>query len=216
MDSLVQVASEVRVCPKCRLAKTRTHAVPGSGDPQAKILFIGEGPGKDEDLQGEPFVGRAGKLLTQLLQKINIERKDVFITNVVKCRPPENRDPMDDEIEACWPYLERQIRLIEPRVIVTLGRHSLKRFLPGTSITAVHGEGKRRTSDGRIIFPLYHPAVALYKASMLDTLEKDMHKLAMLLKKIEDGTIQYIHREETDLSRFSTEVSKKPENMSLF
>lgn len=208
MDSLHVIASEVSVCTKCRLCESRTKAVPGVGNPNAKILFIGEGPGKDEDLQGEPFVGRAGKLLTALLEKIGIARSEVFITNVVKCRPPNNRDPEDDEVEACWPYLDRQIKLIDPRVIVTLGRHSMKRFLPGYSISGIHGEPKRRQSDGRIIFPLYHPAVALYKASMLDILEKDMVKLKTMLDKIEEGTIQYKKNDE-GIAHFSTEVKPK-------
>lgn len=216
MDSLHVIASEVLVCDKCRLCKGRTNAVPGVGNPQAKILFIGEGPGKDEDLQGEPFVGRAGKLLTALLEKIGIERKDVFITNVVKCRPPNNRDPEDDEVEACWPYLDRQIHLIDPRVIVTLGRHSMKRFLPGYTISSVHGEPKRRQSDGRIIFPLYHPAMALYKPTMLDVLEKDMLKLKAMLDKIEEGTIQYKKNDEA-IAHFSTEIKPKDDQpMSLF
>ncbi len=220
METLVQIENLVNVCIKCRLCEGRTKAVPGKGSESAKILFIGEGPGKDEDLQGEPFVGRSGKLLTQLLQKIGIDRKDVFITNVVKCRPPENRDPMDDEIEACWPYLEAQIRILNPRIIVTLGRHSMKRFLPGVNISSVHGEAKRRVSDGRIMFPLYHPAVALYKASMLDILEKDMLKLKLLLDKIEDGTVKYIQHEipETEVDHFSKKVEplKKQDDPKLF
>ncbi len=213
MDSLHVIASEVRSCTKCRLCETRTNAVPGVGDPEAKILFIGEGPGKDEDLQGEPFVGRAGKLLTTLLNKIGIERKDVFITNVVKCRPPNNRDPEDDEIAACWPYLDRQIHLIDPRVIVTLGRHSMKRFLPGYTISSVHGEPKRRQSDGRIIFPLYHPAMALYKPAMLDVLEKDMFKLKTMLAKIEEGTVSY-KKDDSAIAHFSTEVPQKEESVN--
>ena len=162
--------------------------MPGYGNSNAKIMFIGEGPGKDEDLQGKPFVGRSGQLLTKLLAGIGIDREDVFITNVVKCRPPNNRDPMEDEIETCVPaYLERQIQAINPRVIVTLGRFSLGKFLPGVSITAVHGQAKRRLSDGRVIFPFYHPAVGLYKASMLSTLEYDMQVLKVLLEKIENS-----------------------------
>jgi DNA polymerase len=218
MDTLEAIADQIRGCTKCRLYQGRTNAVPGIGSATAEILFIGEGPGKDEDLQGEPFVGRAGKLLTTMLQKIGIERERVFITNVVKCRPPKNRDPLDDEIAACWPYLEAQIRLINPKVIVTLGRHSLKRFLPGFSLSAVHGEPKRRKSDGRIIFPMYHPAVALYKASSLAILEQDFIKLSKMLMKIREGTIQYISHDNATLQPFSTEVkpSKNTQNLTLF
>jgi len=186
-DTLDSIAAEIRNCSKCRLCEGRTNAVPGHGNAQAKIMFIGEGPGKDEDLQGKPFVGRSGQLLTKLLAGIGIDREDVFITNVVKCRPPNNRDPMEDEINICVPaYLERQIQTINPRVIVTLGRFSLGQFLPGVSITGVHGQAKRRLSDGRVIFPFYHPAVGLYKASMLSTLEHDMQVLKVLLEKLEN------------------------------
>jgi DNA polymerase len=218
MNTLEEIASQVKVCTKCRLHEGRTNAVPGTGSTTAEILFIGEGPGKDEDIKGEPFVGRAGKLLTTMLQKIGIERESVFITNVVKCRPPENRDPMDDEIEICWPYLEAQIKILNPKVIVTLGRHSLKRFLPGFSISAAHGEPKRRQSDGRIIFPMYHPAVALYKASSLAILEKDFIKLSEMLTKMREGTIQHITKEDPTLQQFSTEVkpNKDKQNLSLF
>jgi len=218
MNTLEAIADQIRGCAKCRLHQGRTNTVPGTGSTTAEILFIGEGPGKDEDIKGEPFVGRAGKLLTAMLQKIGIERESVFITNVVKCRPPENRDPLDDEIAACWPYLEAQIRLINPKVIVTLGRHSLKRFLPGFSINAVHGEPKRRRSDGRIIFPMYHPAVALYKASSLAILEKDFMKLSEMLMKIREGTIQYMSHDNATLQQFSTEVkpNKNTQNLTLF
>lgn len=215
MGHLEEIKSQILVCTQCRLHQGRTNAVPGVGNPAAQIMFVGEGPGKDEDMQGVPFVGRAGQLLTSLLRKIGIQRSDVYITNVVKCRPPENRDPMDDEVETCWPYLEDQIKTIDPKIIVTLGRHSLKRFLPGFTISSVHGEPKRRQSDGRIIFPSYHPAMALYKASMLDVLEKDFFKLKEMLQKIKDGSIQF---KETDdlLSHFSTEVLEKPKNLTLF
>ncbi len=188
-DTIESIADEVRVCTKCRLHEGRTNAVPGYGNPNAKIVFVGEGPGKDEDLQGRPFVGRSGQLLTKLLAGIGIDREDVFITNVVKCRPPGNRDPMEDEIGTCVPaYLERQIAAINPRVIVTLGRFSLGIFLPGISITASHGHPKRRQSDGRVIFPFYHPAVGLYKASMVATLEQDMQVLKALLEKLEQAS----------------------------
>lgn len=189
-DTIASIASEIHDCTKCRLHEGRTNTVPGYGNPQAKIVFVGEGPGKDEDLQGRPFVGRSGQLLTKLLAGIGIDREDVFITNVVKCRPPNNRDPMEDEIGTCVPaYLERQIQAINPRVIVTLGRFSLGIFLPGVSISQAHGQAKRRVSDKRVIFPFYHPAVGLYKASMVATLEQDMQVLKALLAKLEQSPL---------------------------
>src|SRR5689334_20780269 len=155
-DSLAQVAEEVRVCPLCDLCRTRTHAVPGSGNAQARVIFIGEGPGWNEDQQGLPFVGAAGKYLDELLGIAGLKRADVFITNVVKCRPPGNRDPLPDEISACAPFLQRQIDTIDPDVIVTLGRFSMAKWFPGERISRIHGQPKK---DGkRLIVPMYHPA----------------------------------------------------------
>ena len=162
----------------------RTHVVPGEGNPRAEILFIGEGPGQDEDRQGRPFVGRAGQLLNKLLAEIGLKREEVYIANVVKCRPPNNRDPHDEEILACWPYLKAQIRLINPLMIITLGRHSLGRFLPNVSISAAHGQPKKRQSDGKVIYPVFHPAAALYRASMLGALQEDFRKIPTVLKMI--------------------------------
>src|ERR671938_2136878 len=142
-DTLETIAADVRVCPKCRLSQTRTRAVPGEGSPNAEILFIGEGPGFHEDQQGRPFVGAAGQLLVEMLRLIGLRREDVFITNVVRCRPPGNRDPQPDEIAACSEYLSRQTAMIRPRVVVTLGRYSLGRFLPTARISAVHGKPHR-------------------------------------------------------------------------
>jgi uracil-DNA glycosylase family 4 len=177
------VAAEVVVCPKCELARSRTHAVPGHGNPHARVMLIGEGPGWHEDQQGLPFVGNAGKFLTELLEFGGLKREDVFITNVVKCRPPGNRDPMPDEIAACAPYLERQIGAIDPDVIVTLGRFSMGRWFPGERISKIHGQPKR--IDGRLIVPMYHPAAALHQAALRGAIEDDFKKLPKWLAEAE-------------------------------
>lgn len=174
-SSIDQVATEVLSCTKCVLAETRTHAVPGDGLSTAAVMFIGEGPGKNEDEQGLPFIGRAGKLLDSLLQEVPLRREDVFITNVVKCRPPGNRDPEPNEVAECLPYLLAQIELIDPRVIVTLGRHSMLRFYPQGKISNDHGRiinlGKR------VLLPVYHPAAALRNPRLNETLRQDMRRI---------------------------------------
>lgn len=180
---LEEVASEVRGCPKCELCRTRTHAVPGEGPPKARVMLIGEGPGWHEDQQGRPFVGNAGKFLTELLGKAKLRREDVFITNVVKCRPPGNRDPMPDEIAACSGYLDRQIAAINPDVIVTLGRFSMARWFPGERISRIHGQPKREA--GRLIVPMYHPAAALHQAALRGAIEEDFSKLPKFLGEVE-------------------------------
>jgi DNA polymerase len=157
-DALEAIAAEVRACTKCRLAQTRTRAVPGEGRPHTEVLFVGEGPGQTEDRQGQPFVGRAGDLLVKLLSTLGWRRQEVFITNIVKCRPPGNRDPEPDEIAACLPYLQRQLEALDPAVVVTLGRFSMAHFRPGERITQIHGThvpapaatgARRPTSDSR-------------------------------------------------------------------
>jgi DNA polymerase len=178
-DSLDQVASEVRVCPLCELARSRTNAVPGEGNPDARVMLIGEGPGFYEDKEGKPFVGASGKFLTELLENAGLKREDVFITNVVKCRPPGNRDPLPDEIQACAPYLERQITLIDPDVIVTLGRFSMSRFFPGERISKIHGQPK--TVGERLVVPMYHPAAALHQGALKATIQEDFDKLPKFL-----------------------------------
>jgi len=176
---LEHVAAEVRVCPLCELARTRTNAVPGEGNPQARVMLIGEGPGWHEDKQGKPFVGNAGKFLSELLAKAELRREDVFITNVVKCRPPGNRDPLPDEMAACRPYLERQIAAINPDVIVTLGRFSMARWFPGERISKIHGQPKRE--GHRLIVPMYHPAAALHQGALRGAIEDDFAKLPKIL-----------------------------------
>lgn len=192
MTTLQELEEKCRNCKKCRLCEGRKNSVPGTGNDKAEIMFIGEGPGKDEDIQGEPFVGAAGKFLNELLASINLKREDVYIANVVKCRPPGNRDPFPEEIEACWPYLEKQIKIIKPELIVTLGRHSMGRFLPGLKISQAHGQAKRyKGIDGgkQVYYPMYHPAVALYNGSYRGILVEDMKRIPKLLKKIKEENL---------------------------
>jgi uracil-DNA glycosylase family 4 len=177
--ALTEVAAEVRICTRCALHRGRTNAVPGEGNPLSDVLLVGEGPGAREDATGRPFVGPAGQLLTELLGSLGWARQDVFIANVVKCRPPGNRDPEPEEIGACAGYLERQEAALDPAVIVTLGRHSLGRYLPGARISAVHGQLRR--SGGRFIFPMYHPAAALHQSSLRETLFTDIRGLPAAL-----------------------------------
>jgi uracil-DNA glycosylase family 4 len=181
---LAAFATEVAGCTTCRLAEGRTQVVFGVGDPDADLMFVGEAPGFHEDQQGKPFVGQAGKLLDTLLAGIGLERDQVYIANVLKCRPPGNRDPQPDEIEACEGYLFRQIALIEPKVVATLGNFATK-LLSGkpTGITRVHGAEQEATLGGRsvLLYPLYHPAAALYTPAMLKVLEVDFARLPELL-----------------------------------
>lgn len=171
---------EVRRCERCPLHIGRTNAVPGLGPVDAEIMFIGEAPGFHEDQQGVPFVGAAGKFLSELLENAGIDRHTVYITNVLKCRPPANRDPQLDEVEACKGYLDRQIDLIRPKVIVTLGRYSMARAFPNEKISAVHG--KPRKLGERVYFPMYHPAAALHQPSLRATVEEDFTHLRELLE----------------------------------
>lgn len=184
-EELEKIASKVEVCEKCVLHHSRKKAVPGEGPPDAEIMFIGEGPGFHENEQGRPFVGAAGKFLDDLLEKIGMKRSEVFITNVVKCRPPGNRDPMADELESCGDYLERQIQTISPKVIVTLGRFSMARFMPNAKISNVHGQAVQ--VRGRLIVPMYHPAAALHQGSLRPIIERDFAQLPGLIAKAADA-----------------------------
>ena len=179
--ALRELAEQIAVCPKCELAKTRTHAVPGEGTPDADIVFIGEGPGFYEDQQARPFVGPAGKFLDELLASIGLRREDVYIGNVLKCRPPNNRDPLPGEIAACKPWLDEQLDIIKPQVIVTLGRFSMNRYFHGQSIGRIHGQPKR--IDEVTVVPMYHPAAALHQASLRRTIEEDFRKLPAILEE---------------------------------
>lgn len=176
---LTLIVTEVNACQQCQLHQGRAHAVPGEGPATADILFIGEGPGFHEDQQGRPFVGAAGKFLEELLSSIGLQREQVFITNVVKCRPPGNRDPEPDELEACAAYLDRQIAALNPKVIVTLGRYSMYRFFPNAKISAIHGLA--RQIDGRLVVAMYHPAAALHQASLKPVVVEDFRKLPELI-----------------------------------
>ncbi|HUG30398.1 MAG TPA: uracil-DNA glycosylase family protein [Candidatus Limnocylindria bacterium] len=163
--ALEEIAAEVRVCTRCRLSQTRTKAVPGEGHPDTEVVFVGEGPGQTEDQQGRPFVGRAGDLLVKLVSTLGWRRQEVFITNIVKCRPPGNRDPEPDEIAACAPYLQRQLEVLDPAVVVTLGRFSMAHFRPGERITQIHGTAvvapPATGARDALAYALYHPAAAL-------------------------------------------------------
>ena len=180
MSELEVLAEQIHHCTDCPLSQTRVRAVPGEGPEHPEIMFIGEGPGFHEDQQGRPFVGPAGKYLEQLLASIEMRREQVYITNVVKCRPPNNRDPLPSEIEACRKYLDHQIELLQPKVLVTLGRFSLGRFFPRESISRVHG--RPRPWNGITLVPMYHPAAALHQASMRQYIEEDFRRLPDILQ----------------------------------
>lgn len=184
-DSLEKIAADVRGCPLCKLARTRKNAVPGEGQISAKIMFIGEAPGRSEDEKGKPFVGAAGRILDDLLKKAGIERSQVFITNIVKCRPPNNRVPEEDELIACRQYLDRQIALIKPKVICILGRTAYSSILGGSSITANRGKIVERS--GQKYFSTFHPAAVIYNKKLLSTLEADLKKLAAEINKEEES-----------------------------
>ena len=186
-DALEQVHAQVRACRLCSLSQSRSRAVPGEGAAAADVMFVGEAPGGDEDRQGRPFVGPAGRLLTEQLRKIDIDRRNVFITNVVKCRPPGNRDPQPVEIETCRDYLLSQIALINPKVICTLGRFAAQTLIdPRLSITRQHGNP--RHMSGILYLPIYHPAAALHQARLVDALEGDFRRLRALLDEELDTT----------------------------
>ena len=173
------MATEVANCTECKLHQGRKLAVPGEGPPDAELMFIGEGPGFHENEQGRPFVGAAGNFLEELLGAIGLSREEVFITNIVKCRPPGNRDPQAEEIEACEKYLERQTQSLNPKVIVTLGRFSMARFFPNTPISNIHGQAKQ--IGNRLVVPMYHPAAALHQPSLRKTIHEDFAKLPELI-----------------------------------
>lgn len=174
--------------------------VPGEGPEDAAVMFIGEAPGRNEDLQGKPFVGQAGQFLSQLLSLAKLSRQEVYITNIVKCRPPANRDPLPAEVSACRAWLDRQIEIIRPKMVVTLGRHSMALFFPGEKIGKIHGQPQQK--DGVIYFPMYHPAAALHQYGLRKTIEEDFQKIPELLK-------------ETDVAPQAAEEEKPPEQLSM-
>lgn len=185
LDRIKQAIIHNNVCPE--LAATATNLVVGDGNVNADIVFIGEAPGKNEDEQGLPFVGAAGKFLNEMLAQADMNRSDVYITNIVKYRPPNNRDPLPEEKKEFWPYLLRQLQIIDPKVVITLGRHSMEYFLPGMKISAIHGQPKRiQFGDHKlVIVPLFHPAAALYNGSMRQTLIDDFLLVPQIIKKLE-------------------------------
>jgi uracil-DNA glycosylase family 4 len=186
-EELEKVAEEISVCVKCPLSKTRTKTVPGSGSANAEVMLIGEAPGFNEDQQGIPFCGAAGKFLDEMLEGIGYTRDQVFIANTLKCRPPENRDPEDSEKELCKPYLDKQIEIINPKLIVCLGRHSVANFLPGAGgISKLHGKAVKRP-NGRVYLALYHPAAALHNGGLRSTLIEDFGKIPAILAKIDQA-----------------------------
>lgn len=187
-DSLEKIAVEVRSCPLCKLARSRKNAVPGEGQLAARIMFVGEAPGRSEDEKGRPFVGAAGRILDDLLEKVGIERSQVFITNVVKCRPPNNRVPEDDEVTTCRPYIDRQIALIKPKVICILGKTAYSSLLGGSSMTT--NRGKIVVKEGQKYFLTFHPAAAIYNKNLLSVLEADMKKLAKEISKENKGSLE--------------------------
>ena len=208
-EVLAQIAKEVSTCTNCALHHSRKKAVPGEGPARAEIMFIGEGPGFHENEQGRPFVGAAGQFLDQLLEQAGVTRGDVWIGNVVKCRPPGNRDPQPEELAACDVYLERQIEAINPSIIVTLGRFSMNKFMPGVKISQVHGQ--MRKVGNRYVIAMFHPAAALHQASLKPAILADFAKLPELLKQARAG-----------LGRVQAEVQKQdepkedPKQLSLF
>ncbi len=185
MDDLPTIAAEVIACQRCPLAAGRIKAVPGEGPAHAELMLIGEGPGMNEDKQGRPFVGVSGQFLTELLAQAGYKREEVFIANVVKCRPPGNRDPQPIEIDACADYLNRQIAVINPKVIVTLGRFSMAKYFPGAKISAIHGQAKR--INDRTVVAMFHPAAALHQPALRQSIEEDFRKLKQIIASVSNS-----------------------------
>jgi uracil-DNA glycosylase family 4 len=198
VQTLSELNCSIETCQQCEeLAQTRNRVVPGEGDEKAQIVFIGEAPGFHEDQQGRPFVGQAGQFLDYLLSSIGLRRSDVYICNVMKCRPPGNRDPLPVEIKNCQKWLDLQLEAISPKMVVTLGRYSLAKFFPGETIGKVHGKDRKR--DNIIFFPMYHPAAALHQQSLRQTIEEDIKKIPAILAKSEN-----------------VEPESKPQQLSMF
>ncbi|GCE18933.1 uracil-DNA glycosylase [Dictyobacter kobayashii] len=209
-EILQEIAVEVSTCARCRLCQGRTKAVPGEGSPGAKVMFIGEGPGYHEDKQARPFVGPAGQFLDELLASINLKRSDVFITNVVKCRPPSNRDPEPDEMAACNEYLDRQIAALNPQVIVTLGRFSMAKFFGSEKISAIHGRARKK--DGRICIPMFHPAAGLHDHTKKDAIRQDFKKIPLVIAEAERLAAEQPARVVVQKKR----EEEPPQQLSLF
>jgi DNA polymerase len=205
-ETLAQVAKEVVVCQKCALYHSRKNSVPGEGPVHSEIMFIGEGPGFHENEQGRPFVGAAGQFLDELLAQAGLKRSDVWIGNVVKCRPPGNRDPLPEELAACNEYLERQMAAINPRIIITLGRYSMGKFMPGVKISQVHGQMRRL--GNRFVIAMFHPAAALHQASLKPAIMKDFAQLPKLLQQArvalaKSASVQVVEEPKEDPKQLS-------------
>ena len=200
MSELTDLYEQIRNCTRCPLAKGRSRAVPGEGPDNAAVLFIGEAPGFHEDKSGRPFVGAAGRFLEELLADIGMSRQDVYIANVIKCRPPGNRAPTPTEIEACKSYLDRQIELIQPQMVITLGRFSMERYFPGAKISSIHG--KPRKIEGVLYYPMYHPAAALHQPSLRTAVVEDMARIPQLLAEIEQIAESHQPQDAEQLSLF--------------
>ena len=210
-ETLEKIAHEVSACTKCALHESRKKAVTGEGPADAEIMFIGEGPGFHENEQGRPFVGASGKFLDQLLAQAGLERSDVFIANVVKCRPPGNRDPQLDELQACGEYLSAQIEAINPSIIVTLGRFSMGRYMPGAKITSVHGQMQK--IEEQFIIPMYHPAAALHQPALRPSILADFAKLPEQLNEARAALGRQVFEKKKSTASQNFE---KPQQLSLF
>lgn len=204
--ALAKISTVIAACTACNLHRGRTQTVPGDGNAQAEIMFVGEAPGFHEDKQGLPFVGASGRYLEKLLEMIGLHRNDVFITNVVRCRPPQNRDPLRPELEACNDYLDQQIAVIQPKVIATLGRYSMARFFPSGKISKIHGQPK--FADGRIYYPLFHPAAVLRNPSLRPVMEEDFMRMKKYVDEFEKHVQEAPPPEEPP--------PPPPEQLSLF
>ncbi len=207
-EALAEIAKEVSVCKKCALYHSRKKAVPGEGPANAEIMFIGEGPGFHENEQGRPFVGAAGQFLDELLAQAGLKRSDVWIGNVVKCRPPGNRDPLPEELAACNEYLERQMAAINPKIIITLGRYSMGKFMPGAKISSVHGQ-MRRVGD-RFVIAMFHPAAALHQAALKPAIMQDFGQLPKMLEQAR-AALKY-----SSPVQDAEEPKEEPKQLSLF
>ncbi len=216
-EALDRLHAQIRACVVCPLSRTRIQAVPGDGPVTARIMAVGEAPGETEDRVGRPFVGAAGQLLTKLLESVGLERSDLYICNVLKCRPPGNRDPLPEEVEACAHFLDAQVELIRPDVILLLGRHALQRILPGApGISRSHGT--RIRDRGRLYVPLYHPAAALYNGGLLATLQEDMRRVRTYLDEAGAERLLAAQREAQQQARSQAEAAAPipHEQLSLF
>ena len=209
-ETLARIAKEIAVCTKCALHESRKKSVPGDGPADAEIMFIGEGPGFHENEQGHPFVGASGKFLDQLLAQAGVTRDEVFIANVVKCRPPGNRDPLPGELAACNAYLEAQMEAVNPSIIVTLGRFSMSRFFPGAKISAVHGQMAK--VGGRFVIPMFHPAAALHQAALKPSILGDFAKLP---EQLHEARIA-LGKPAVFVERRTREIDDKPKQLNLF